>query len=383
MSCKSFFLPEESLFGAGCLSALGDEILKRSLKKALIVTDAQLAAAGAAKKVADILDQRGLAWALFTGVQPNPTLQNVTDGVQAYRENGCDFLIALGGGSANDCTKAVGILLTNGGDLHDYQGPDKSENPSPPIMAINTTAGTASEISRAYLITDENTQVKMIMKDRNCMAKIAVNDPELMRDLPADLTAATGMDALTHAVESYVSTRAFPLTRRLAREAADCIFTYLPLAVEQPHNMEAREQMTYGQYLAGMSFGNGGLGLIHSMAHPLGAIYHLGHGICNAVLLPYVCRFNMQAAQREYVQLARFLFPEAATLGDEEACALFLEKVNALSERIGTRVPLSKLGVKEEDIPLLARKAMDDGNRWSNPLQPTVEQVEALYREAF
>lgn len=383
MSCKSFFLPEESLFGAGCLSALGDEILKRSLKKALIVTDAQLAAAGAAKKVADILDRRGLAWALFTGVQPNPTLQNVTDGVQAYRENGCDFLIALGGGSANDCTKAVGILLTNGGDLHDYQGPDKSENPSPPIMAINTTAGTASEISRAYLITDENTQVKMIMKDRNCMAKIAVNDPELMRDLPADLTAATGMDALTHAVESYVSTRAFPLTRRLAREAADCIFTYLPLAVEQPHNMEAREQMTYGQYLAGMSFGNGGLGLIHSMAHPLGAIYHLGHGICNAVLLPYVCRFNMQAAQREYVQLARFLFPEAATLGDEEACALFLEKVNALSERIGTRVPLSKLGVKEEDIPLLARKAMDDGNRWSNPLQPTVEQVEALYREAF
>lgn len=383
MSCKSFFLPEESLFGAGCLSALGDEILKRSLKKALIVTDAQLAAAGAAKKVADILDQRGLAWALFTGVQPNPTLQNVTDGVQAYRENGCDFLIALGGGSANDCTKAVGILLTNGGDLHDYQGPDKSENPSPPIMAINTTAGTASEISRAYLITDENTQVKMIMKDRNCMAKIAVNDPELMRDLPADLTAATGMDALTHAVESYVSTKAFPLTRRLAREAADCIFTYLPLAVEQPHNMEAREQMTYGQYLAGMSFGNGGLGLIHSMAHPLGAIYHLGHGICNAVLLPYVCRFNMQAAQREYVQLARFLFPEAATLGDEEACALFLEKVNALSERIGTRVPLSKLGVKEEDIPLLARKAMDDGNRWSNPLQPTVEQVEALYREAF
>lgn len=383
MSCKSFFLPEESLFGAGCLSALGDEILKRSLKKALIVTDAQLAAAGAAKKVADILDQRGLAWALFTGVQPNPTLQNVTDGVQAYRENGCDFLIALGGGSANDCTKAVGILLTNGGDLHDYQGPDKSENPSPPIMAINTTAGTASEISRAYLITDENTQVKMIMKDRNCMAKIAVNDPELMRDLPADLTAATGMDALTHAVESYVSTKAFPLTRRLAREAADCIFTYLPLAVEQPHNMEAREQMTYGQYLAGMSFGNGGLGLIHSMAHPLGAIYHLGHGICNAVLLPYVCRFNMQAAQREYVQLARFLFPEAAALGDEEACALFLEEVNALSERIGTRVPLSKLGVKEEDIPLLARKAMDDGNRWSNPLQPTVEQVEALYREAF
>lgn len=383
MSCKSFFLPEESLFGAGCLSALGDEILKRSLKKALIVTDAQLAAAGAAKKVADILDQRGLAWALFTGVQPNPTLQNVTDGVQAYRENGCDFLIALGGGSANDCTKAVGILLTNGGDLHDYQGPDKSKNPSPPIMAINTTAGTASEISRAYLITDENTQVKMIMKDRNCMAKIAVNDPELMRDLPADLTAATGMDALTHAVESYVSTKAFPLTRRLAREAADCIFTYLPLAVEQPHNMEAREQMTYGQYLAGMSFGNGGLGLIHSMAHPLGAIYHLGHGICNAVLLPYVCRFNMQAAQREYAQLARFLFPKAATLGDEEACALFLEKVNALSERIGTRVPLAKLGVKEEDIPLLARKAMDDGNRWSNPLQPTVEQVEALYREAF
>lgn len=383
MACKSFFLPEESLFGAGCLSDLGDEILKRGLKKALVITDAQLVKVGAAKKVTDILDQRSIAHALFDGVQPNPTLQNVTDGVQAYRENGCDFLIALGGGSANDCTKAVGILLANGGDLHDYQGPDKSKKPSPPIMAVNTTAGTASEISRAYLITDEETQVKMIMKDRNCMAKIAVNDPELMRDLPAGLTAATGMDALTHAVESYVSTKAFPLTRRLAREAADCIFTYLPVAVSEPHNMEAREQMTYGQYMAGMSFGNGGLGLVHSMAHPLGAVYHLGHGICNAVLLPYVCEFNMQAAKERYAELARFLFPRAAGKNDEDACGVFLEEVNALSERIGTKVPLSSLGVKEEDIPMLARKAMDDGNRWSNPIQPTVEQVEALYREAL
>lgn len=383
MACKSFFLPKESLFGAGCLSGMGEEIREKGLKKALLVTDAFLAASGAAKRLYAVLNQNQIEYAVFSGVQPNPTLRNVTDGIAAYRENGCDFLIALGGGSANDCTKAIGILLSNGGDLHDYQGLDKSKLPSPTIIAINTTAGTASEISRAYLITDEENQVKMIMKDRNCMAEIAVNDPELMVDLPAKLTASTGMDALTHAVESYVSTRAYPLTQRIARESADCIFTYLPEAVAHPQNMEAREQMTYGQYMAGMSFGNGGLGLVHSMAHPLGAVFHLGHGICNAILLPYVCEFNMRSAAHRYAELSKFLFPEAKGCNDEDACQVFLAKVNALSQRIGTRVPLSSLGVTEADIPLLAQKAMEDGNLASNPVQPTLREVMELYRKAL
>ncbi|MGN0977840.1 MAG: iron-containing alcohol dehydrogenase [Faecousia sp.] len=383
MAAKSFFLPRESLFGAGCLHEMGDELKKMGLTKALLVTDNFLASSPVGKMLTDELERQDIAYYTYTGVQPNPTLNNVQGGIAAYQENGCNFLIALGGGSANDCTKAIGILLANGGDLHAYQGYDKSSKPSPPIIAINTTAGTASEISRAYLITDEEKQVKMIMKDRNCMAAIAVNDPEMMTDLPKSLTASTGMDALTHAVESYVSTKAYSLTRRLAREAADCIIANLPKAVEEPGNIEAREQMTYGQYMAGMSFGNGGLGLVHSMAHPLGAVFRLGHGICNAILLPYVCRFNMQAAKDRYVELTRFLYPEAGNMSDDEAADYFIGQLFRLSEKIGTRIPLSTLGVTEADLPNLAEKALEDGNRWSNPIQPTLKQVIDLYREAL
>lgn len=383
MSSKGFFLPAESLFGAGCLNTMGEEIRRKGLNKALLVTGPHIAASDVLKKVAGVLEENGIEYAVFSGVESNPTVKNTLAGVKAYRDNGCNFLLALGGGSPNDCAKAIGILLSNSGDIHDYQGADKSRLPSPPIVAVNTTAGTASEISRAYLITDENTQVKMIMKDRNCMAEIAVNDPELMRDLPASLTAATGMDALTHAVECYVSTKGFPLTRRLAREAADCIFTYLPIAVEQPGNMDAREQMTYGQYMAGMAFGNGGLGLVHSMAHPLGAVFRLGHGICNAVLLPYVCRYNMRTAAAQYAELSRFLFPEGRGLPDEAACDLFIDRLNALSERIGTRVPLSQLGVSASDIPVLAEKAIADANWGSNPVKPTVQDIERIYAQAL
>ncbi len=383
MASKGFFLPPQSLFGAGCLDSLGAEIAGRGWKKALLVSGQRIAASDAMKKMTAVLDRHGVSYALFSDVRPNPDTKNVADGVRAFQENDCDFLLALGGGSSNDCAKAIGIVAANGGDIHDYQGADKSALPAPPIVAVNTTAGTASEISRAYLISDDELQTKLIMKDRNCMPAIAVNDPELMADLPAGLTASTGMDALTHAVEAYVSTRSYPLTERLAREAADCIFTYLPRAVEDPHDMQAREQMTYGQYMAGMAFGNGGLGLVHAMAHPLGAVFRLGHGICNAVLLPYVCRFNAQAVESKYAELYRFLFPEADELSDTAACARFIEALFRLSERIGTRSTLSNLGVTEADIPLLAEKALQDGNLASNPIQPTAREVEALYRQAL
>ncbi len=383
MTAKSFFLPCESLFGAGCLELLGEELKKKSLSKALIVTDNGLVRAGIVAKVTAMLDANGFPYEIYSGVEPNPTVLNVNEGVEKYRQGGCDFLIAVGGGSPNDCTKAIGILLANGGDIHDYQGLDKSSKKSPVIIAINTTAGTASEISRAYLITDEQAQVKMIMKDRNCMADIAVNDPELMIGLPAGLTAATGMDALTHAVECYVSTRAFPLTKALSREAVETIFRYLPLAVKKPHNVEAREQMTYAQYMAGMAFGNGGLGLVHSMAHPLGAVYHLGHGISNAVLLPYVCEFNSSAAAQGYAELAAFIHPERTFEDVQEGAKAFIEDIRKLSGEIGTLVTLSQLGVKEEDIPVLAAKAMDDGNLNSNPVRPDKKQVEQLYRKAL
>lgn len=383
MSSKGFFLPNESLFGSGCLNTMGEEIRRKGLNKALLVTGPHVAVSDVMKRVSQVLHENEIEFVVFSGVESNPTVKNVEEGAAMYRDNGCNFLIALGGGSPNDCTKAIGILLSNGGDIHDYQGPDKSAFPSPPIIAINTTAGTASEISRAYLITDEDAKVKMIMKDRNCMAEIAVNDPELMVGLPAKLTASTGMDALTHAVECYVSTKGYPLTRRLAREAADCIFTYLPTAVEQPDNMEAREQMTYGQYMAGMAFGNGGLGLVHSMAHPLGAVFRLGHGISNAVLLPFVCRYNMREAAADYASLSRFLFAEARDMDESEACDLFIARLNELSERIGTRLPLSKLGVTAADIPMLAEKAIQDANWGSNPVKPTVEDIKEIYTQAL
>ena len=383
MTAKSFFLPFESLFGAGCLTDLGPELKKKNLKKALIVTDEGLMKAGIVDKVTAMLEENGFPYEVFSGVEPNPTVQNVNDGVMRYKQGDCDFLMAIGGGSPNDCTKAIGILLANGGDIHDYQGLDKSQYKSPVIIAVNTTAGTASEISRAYLITDEETQVKMIMKDRNCMPDIAVNDPELMIGLPPGLTAATGMDALTHAVECYVSTRTFPLTKALAREAVYTIFRYLPLAVKEPENIEAREQMTYAQYMAGMAFGNGGLGMVHSMAHPLGAVYHLGHGISNAVLLPYVCEFNSTVAAKGYAELASFIHPERSFSTDEEGAATFVEDIRKLSSEIGTLLTLSELGVRKEDVPLLAQKALEDGNLGSNPVKPNKEQVEELYTRAL
>ena len=383
MTVKSFFLPGESLFGAGCLTELGTELKKKNLKKALIVTDKGLIKAGIVDKVTNILEKNNFPYEIFDGVEPNPTVENVNEGVKRYKQGDCDFLLAIGGGSPNDCTKAIGILLANGGDIHYYQGLDKSLNKSPVIIAVNTTAGTASEISRAYLITDEQAQVKMIMKDRNCMPDIAVNDPELMIDLPPNLTAATGMDALTHAVECYVSTRTYPLTKALAREAVYTIFKYLPLAVKEPDNIEAREQMTYAQYMAGMAFCNGGLGLVHSMAHPLGAVYHLGHGISNAVLLPYVCEFNSSVVAKDYAELASFLYPERSFSSDEEGARAFIEDIRNLSSKIGTLITLSELGVKKEDISVLAQKALEDGNLASNPIKPNKQQVEELYSKAL
>jgi len=364
------------------LASLGDEILNNGYSRALIVTDPSLIQLGIVKKVTDCLDKVSVPYFIFDGVKPNPTVRNVESGLEFAKENKCDFVISIGGGSAHDCAKAISIVATNGGRVQDYRGADKSKNPPLPLVAINTTAGTASECTRAYVIVDEETNDKYGIRDKNALAAIAVDDHELMMGLPKGLTAGTGMDALTHAVEAYTSINGFCLTSSLALSAIKLVFKHLENAALQPDE-ESREGMATAQYLAGLAFGNAGCGLVHSMSHQLSAIYDLPHGLCNAIILPEVIKFNCddETAKSKYAELAADLFPLACINKDEkERADLFVSKVEELSGKIGTKVPLTSLGVKEEDISLLAEKTLKDGSLPNNPVQPTKEQIEQLFR---
>lgn len=382
MSTYRYYSPKFTLFGYGCLASLGDEILNNGYSRALIVTDPSLIQLGIVKKVTDCLDKVSVPYFIFDGVKPNPTVRNVESGLEFAKENKCDFVISIGGGSAHDCAKAISIVATNGGRVQDYRGADKSKNPPLPLVAINTTAGTASECTRAYVIVDEETNDKYGIRDKNALAAIAVDDHELMMGLPKGLTAGTGMDALTHAVEAYTSINGFCLTSSLALSAIKLVFKHLENAALQPDE-ESREGMATAQYLAGLAFGNAGCGLVHSMSHQLSAIYDLPHGLCNAIILPEVIKFNCddETAKSKYAELAADLFPLACINKDEkERANLFVSKVEELSGKIGTKVPLTSLGVKEEDISLLAEKTLKDGSLPNNPVQPTKEQIEQLFR---
>ena len=283
-----FFLPNVSLFGAGCLTEIGAQAVRLGVKKLLLVTDRFLAGTDGAARIRQYLRESGVELEIFDGVEPNPTLQSVNAAFDLYQKNGCDGVISLGGGSSHDCGKAVCILATNPSPLEQHVGVDLFKYRSAPMIAVNTTAGTASEITNCFIITDTATNTKLIFEGANALTDVAVNDPELMLTLPKSLTAATGMDALTHAVECYVSTFSFKLTNDLAVLAVRYIFENLVRAVEQPDDLEARENMTYGEYIAGMAFGSGGVGLVHAIAHQLGGLYNLPHGLCNAILLPHV-----------------------------------------------------------------------------------------------
>lgn len=382
MSVFKYYGPTCTLFGYGCLSALGDEIISNGYKKALIVTDKALIKLGVAGKVCDELDKKEIPYSIYDGVKPNPTINNVNDGLAVLKKENCDFLISIGGGSAHDCAKAISILATNGGNVEDYRGADKSKVKALPLVAVNTTAGTASECTRAYVIVNEETNDKYGIKDKNALAAIAVDDHELMMGLPKGLTAGTGMDALTHAVESYISVNAFCMTSTLALSAIKLILKHLEGAALNS-NEKDREAMATGQYLAGLAFGNAGCALVHSMSHQLSAIYDLPHGLCNAVLLPEVMKFNCmdQTTEAKFAELAEDIYPfECAGKNVADKALLFIDKVEGLSNRIGTKVTLTSLGVKEEDIELLAKKALKDGSYGNNPIKATKEQVMQLYR---
>ncbi|XDZ51063.1 L-threonine dehydrogenase [Neisseriaceae bacterium CLB008] len=383
MSTSAFFIPAVNLMGSGCLSEAIDATKNYGFKTALIVTDAGLSQLGVADDIAKKLNAVGIKTAIFDGAQPNPTTANVEAGLAILKEQQCDVIVSLGGGSAHDCAKGIALVATNGGKIGDYEGVDQSPKPQLPIVAINTTAGTASEMTRFCIITDEKRHIKMAIVDRNVTPILSVNDPDLMINKPKGLTAATGMDALTHAIEAYVSTAATPITDACALKAVALIAKHLRTAVNDGHNMEAREQMAYAQFLAGMAFNNASLGYVHAMSHQLGGFYDLPHGVCNALLLPHVEAFNAKVSAKRLGEVAIEMGVDIKGLSDDQAAAACIDAIKVLSTDIGIPATLTELGVKRENIPTLAANAMKDACALTNPREATQAEIEAIFEGAL
>lgn len=382
MSYK-FFMPAISLMGADCLKDAGDQVGELGFKKALIVTDKVLGQIGIVKKVTDVLDNKNIEYAIYDETKPNPTVKNVNDGLALLKEKECDFVISLGGGSAHDCAKGIALLATNGGEIKDYEGVDKSKKPQLPMVGINTTAGTGSEMTLFAIITDEERHIKMALVDKHLTPIIAVNDPMLMLAMPKSLTAATGMDALTHAIEAYVSTSATPITDACAEKAIELISNYLVNAVENGQYVEARDMMAYAEYLAGMAFNNASLGYVHAMAHQLGGFYNLPHGVCNAILLPHVQEYNKATSASRLAKIAKIMGGNIEGLTDEQGADLCIDMIKSLSQTIGIPEGLGVLGVKESDFETLATNALNDACSLTNPRKGNLEDVIAIFKKAM
>ncbi|XZH94313.1 L-threonine dehydrogenase [Clostridium perfringens] len=382
MSYK-FFMPAISLMGADCLKDAGDQVGELGFKKALIVTDKVLGQIGIVKKVTDVLDNKNIEYAIYDETKPNPTVKNVNDGLALLKEKECDFVISLGGGSAHDCAKGIALLATNGGEIKDYEGVDKSKKPQLPMVGINTTAGTGSEMTLFAIITDEERHIKMALVDKHLTPIIAVNDPMLMIAMPKSLTAATGMDALTHAIEAYVSTSATPITDACAEKAIELISNYLVNAVENGQDVEARDMMAYAEYLAGMAFNNASLGYVHAMAHQLGGFYNLPHGVCNAILLPHVQEYNKVTSASRLAKIAKIMGGNIEGLTDEQGADLCIDMIKSLSQTIGIPEGLGVLGVKESDFETLATNALNDACSLTNPRKGNLEEVIAIFKKAM
>uniref|UniRef100_C6E2K1 Iron-containing alcohol dehydrogenase n=1 Tax=Geobacter sp. (strain M21) TaxID=443144 RepID=C6E2K1_GEOSM len=378
-----FYIPTVSLMGIGSAKETGDQIKALGASKALIVTDKGLSAMGVADKIKSQVEAAGVSAVIFDGAEPNPTDINVHDGVKVYQDNGCDAIISLGGGSSHDCAKGIGMVIGNGGHIRDLEGVNKTTKPMPAFVAINTTAGTASEMTRFCIITNTDTHVKMAIVDWRCTPNVAINDPLLMVGKPAALTAATGMDALTHAVEAYVSTIATPITDACAIKAIELIAEYLSKAVANGEDLEARDKMAYAEYLAGMAFNNASLGYVHSMAHQLGGFYNLPHGVCNAILLPAVSQYNLIACPKRFADIAKALGENVDGLSVTEAGQKAIDRIRTLSASIGIPTGLKALNVKEEDLTVMAENAKKDACQFTNPRKATLEQVVQIFKDAM
>ena len=380
-----FYVPSVNLIGKGVINEFGGHVKELGFKKALIVTDHYIASSDILPKVIKPLEAEGIEYVVFEDVDPNPSCKNVYDGLATLQENDCDFIISVGGGSPQDAASCISIMATNGGKPQDYEGLHKSKEKGLPVVAINTTAGTSAEITINYVITDEERKVKMVMVDKNSLALISVNDPELMVSKPANLTAATGMDALTHAVEALVTPGAYGVTKKLSIGAIELIKEYLPRAVANGHDIEAREAMVNAIFLGGMAFNNAGLGYVHSMAHQLGAVYHLPHGVCCAMLLPVVERENAKRVPAAFRNVAKALGLHTESKTDEECAAYAISEIETLSETVGIPKKLTELGIEEKDFDFeyLSKNALIDACAPGNPFMPTLEETIALYKELF
>ncbi|MCT1796073.1 iron-containing alcohol dehydrogenase [Helcococcus kunzii] len=377
-----FVLPAINKFGKDSYQEISNTLLKENKKKGLIITTKDIYELGLLKDILNILEENQIQYEMYTGVVPNPTINNVEDSSKLFLDNKCDFIMGVGGGSANDCAKAVGILVSNGGNIKEYVGFNKSRHKSPFLICVNTTAGTASEISRAFLINDEENKEKLIFKDINALPDLSINNPEIMFGLPKKITAQTGMDALTHAIESYISTGAYTLTKEFSLSAIKLIFNSLEKVIDEPKNENLRNEMIYAQFLAGMAFCNAGLGLVHAMSHQLSALYNLPHGLSNAILLPEVMRLNKKISTKGFAEIYQNIFLDSFE-DDEKSADLLIERVENLSDKVGTKVKLSDLGVLEEDIDKLIDMTFKDGNLPRNPYQPTKEDVKNIFKKVM
>ena len=386
MSTK-FVLNETSYFGKGAREELAGEIKNRGFKKVFLVSDKALVEAGVTKKVEDVLNNSDIPYELYDEIKPNPTIKNVTDGVAACKKSKADLIVAVGGGSSIDTAKGISIVMTNPdrADIKSLNGLSNTVNRGMPIIALPTTAGTAAEVTINYVITDEEAEVKMVCVDPNDIPILAIIDSELMASMPKGLAAATGMDALTHAVEGYITKAHNEMSDMFHMKAIKLIFKNLASAVndKEPY---AVEQIGLAQYIAGMGFSNVGLGIVHSMAHQLGAVYDTPHGIANAMLLPTVMRFNgenSETAQRFREILCEIGRPDAAHLNDQDVINTFVWMISELSKAVGITTTIKDYGAKEEDFEMLAEKAMNDPCKPGNPREVTKEQFIELYRRAM
>lgn len=380
-----FILNEVSYFGPGARKELPEVVNRLGKSKALIVTDAGLVKFGVAKMVTDVLDEAAVPYEIFSDVKPNPTVTNVKNGIEAYKKSGADFIIAIGGGSSIDTAKAVGIVINNPefSDIVSLEGCAPTKNKCVPIVALPTTAGTAAETTINYVIIDEVNHKKMVCVDPNDIPAVAIVDAELMYSLPASLTAATGMDALTHAIEGYITKGAWALSDMFEIEAIRMISRNLPTAVAEPSNAVARDAMAVAQYVAGMAFSNVGLGLVHGMAHPLGSLFDIPHGVANALLLPTIMEWNMPSCLDKYPAIAEAMGVDISGMTREEAAQAACDAVKALSIKVGIPQHLSEIGIKESDIDTLSEQAIADVCTPGNPRDVTIEDIKALYAKVL
>ena len=378
-------LNETSYFGAGSRKVIAEEVAKRGYKKALIVTDKDLIKFGVADQVIAVLKDANIPYEIFDEVKPNPTVKNVKAGIAAFQAAGADFMIAIGGGSSMDTSKAIGIIINNPefSDVVSLEGVANTKKKSVPVIALPTTAGTAAEVTINYVITDEENVKKMVCVDPNDIPTLAIIDPELMLSMPRGLTASTGMGALTHAIEGLITLGAWEMSDMFETKAIEMIAKWLPKAVENPSDIEARDGMATAQYIAGMAFSNVGLGLVHGMAHPLGAYYDIPHGVANALLLPFVMEYNKEAAKAKYRTIAEAMGVDTSSMSDDEAADAAVKAVKDLAIRVRIPQHLSEIGVPESGLPTLAQAAFNDVCTPGNPRQTNVEEILAIYKKAF